>query len=352
MKVAFVTNIPAPYRNSFFNELSKYCELDVFYENRCCSNRSSDWLKIEYNFHYSFLTENNNFYKLKKSLINYDAIVISVYSTKYQRKLISFMKRHHIKYWFSSDGGFPKKDIFIKKMVKKYYISGAYGYLSTGKITDEYLIKYGAKKDAIFRYPFSSFDQLHLIYNYKKNDSNNNFQILGVGQIIYRKGWDLLLKSLSMIKHEVHLQIVGGNISTDLKAIVNEYNLENVEFIDFVEKNAIYEYYKKADLFVLPTREDIWGLVVNEAMSQGVPVITTNKCIAGLELLKNGYNGYVLDINDENNFIINLANLIDSLVEKKEKLKELSVNSFETIKNYTTENMAKTCYEIIKKGVK
>ena len=50
-----------------------------------------------------------------------------------------------------------------------------------------------------------------------------------------------------------------------------------------------------SDLFVLPTREDIWGLVINEAMSFGLPIITTRKCIAGTELITDGENGYLLE---------------------------------------------------------
>ena len=52
-----------------------------------------------------------------------------------------------------------------------------------------------------------------------------------------------------------------------------------------------------ADVFVMPTREDIWGLVINEAMAYGLPVVSTDKCIAALELVKNGRNGYIIPPN-------------------------------------------------------
>ena len=54
-----------------------------------------------------------------------------------------------------------------------------------------------------------------------------------------------------------------------------------------------------------PTREDIWGLVINEALAAGLPVITTNRCGAGLELIKNNENGFLVNVED-----------IDELYEK------------------------------------
>ena len=69
-------------------------------------------------------------------------------------------------------------------------------------------------------------------------------------------------------------------------------------FVEFKRKEELAEYYKMADLFVLPTREDIWGLVINEAMAKGLPIITTDKCVAGLELIQNGMNGQIVKSDD------------------------------------------------------
>ena len=64
-------------------------------------------------------------------------------------------------------------------------------------------------------------------------------------------------------------------------------NLKNVYFIPFQNSDIIELYFKAADLFVFPTREDIWGLVINEAMANALPIITTDRCVAGLELIEN-----------------------------------------------------------------
>ena len=95
-----------------------------------------------------------------------------------------------------------------------------------------------------------------------------------------------------------------------------------------------------ADLFVLPTREDIWGLVINEAMSFGLPVITTDRCIAGLELVGEK-NGRIIPSED-----------VEALRKSMNSILELPLETFfyenqKVILNYTIENMAKLHSEII-----
>ena len=91
------------------------------------------------------------------------------------------------------------------------------------------------------------------------------------------------------------------------------------------------------DEIVFPTREDVWGLVINEAMAYGLPIITTDKCIAGLELIKNGENGYIVPVEDENILYEQMNKLIlDEALRKK-----MGENSLKKIHEYTFETMAK-----------
>ena len=108
--------------------------------------------------------------------------------------------------------------------------------------------------------------------------------------------------------------------------------ITNVHFIDFMPKKELADYYRAADIFVLPTREDIWGLVINEAMAYGLPVVTTEKCVAGVEMVCEGHNGYIVP------------------VENTDALKKAIVKAFHisgeavlnTAKKYSIENMAKS----------
>ena len=116
--------------------------------------------------------------------------------------------------------------------------------------------------------------------------------------------------------------------------------LTNICFDGFMPKQKLLRYYQAADLFVLPTREDIWGLVVNEAMAYGLPVITTDRCVAGLDLVENGVNGYIVPADD----VSALASSIKTALAGD--LTKMGSNSLEKIRPYTIENMAKVHMEI------
>lgn len=102
------------------------------------------------------------------------------------------------------------------------------------------------------------------------------------------------------------------------------HKLDNIHFIDFIEHDKISNYLKASDLFVLPTRSDVWGLVVNEAMASGLPVITTNMCVGGVELVDDSDNGYIVDVDNTRQLsdaITKYFSLTDS--EKEEFQKKL-----------------------------
>ena len=102
-----------------------------------------------------------------------------------------------------------------------------------------------------------------------------------------------------------------------------------------------------ADLFVLPTREDIWGLVINEAMSNGLPIISTNRCIAGLELVKDGENGFIVPVDD----VDALSQKIETILSNEQILETMGKKSLEKIKDYTFEQMAKRHMEIFQSKI-
>ena len=349
MKILFLTNIPVPYRIDFFNELGKTVDLTVVFDRKLADDRNKEWLnKKVKNFKAIFLhsikvkSENAISLEVIKYLnASYDHIIIGTHVSYTALLAMLYMKIRGIKYIFNCDGGvFYKDESKIKYLMKKFFISNAQYYLSTGKKTNEWLKYYGANECDIFIYPFSSFYN-----NYIKNDKRNkvfiknklnikeDIVILFVGQFIYRKGIDILVKSLDNLKNidNIGVYIIGGE-SINLKI---DKVKSNIYFINFLQPEKLKEYFLASDIFVLPTREDSWGLVINEAMANGLPVITTDKCNAGLELIKNGENGFITSVDNAEE----LGEKLKILCSNKDLREQMGKNNLTKIKKYTIENM-------------
>lgn len=361
MKVLFLTNIPSPYRVDFFNELGKYCDLTVLYERKKADDR--EWLnKKSINYKSIFLNgiKKGNDTALCLGVIKYlsqkfDHIIIGGYSTPTGMLAILYLRFINKEYILNCDGGFIRKDEKnVNYELKKYFISRANCYLSTGKVCTDYLLYYGAEKNKIHFYPFTSLYEKDILERTLSVDEKELLKseldihdkkiVICVGQMIHRKGIDILLNAASNVSNDVIFYIVGGKPTEEYKKIINNLNLKNVRFLDFMQKNILFKYYQIADLFVLPTREDIWGLVINEAMANGLPIITTNKCVAGEELINQ--NGILIESED----VESLSNNINKILFDDLLQKEYANNSLQIIRNFTIENMASRIYQILLGG--
>lgn len=362
MRVLFTVNIPSPYRIDFFNELGKFCELTVLFESKIDRSRNKKWIAdnainfksifmrgIKYKDAEGFCPEIFRYLSLKK----FDLIVIGAYHTPTGMMAIEYMNFRKIPFILSTDGGIKKADNRIKYFIKKHFISSAKLWLSTGEITNDYLEYYGAKKESIFIYPFTSVKQNEILNQISSREERLQLRkglgikeekvIISVGQFTYRKGYDLLLKAWQGIGDEYGLYIIGGRATEEYINLTRQLNLKNVHFIDFMTKSELSKYYQSADLFVLPTREDIWGLVINEALSYGLPVITTDKCVAGCELVKNNSVGTIVSINNFEIFNEEFKKAINNCYSPCDCLKVAN--------EYTIEKMAKCHIEIFNKGL-
>ena len=360
MKVLFLANIPSPYRVDFFNELGKQCELTVLFEKKKADDR--EWNTSNYT-HFNCIFLNGIkvsadtalcFEVIKYLKLSYDFIVIGGYSTPTGMLAIEYLKFKKKKFILSADGGLIKNEKKINYLIKRHFIGSASWWLSTGKMTTNYLKYYGASKERIYLYPFSSirneqFDQTE-ITGEKKNILKEQLNIKGdkviisVGQFIHRKGFDVLLKAVNDLPDNIDLYIIGGQPTDEYIKIVEESKFKNIYFKNFMQPKELYSFYAISDLFVLPTREDIWGLVINEALSCGLPVITTDKCIAGVELVKKGINGVIVPVNDINKLNESIKHVLNLSLDKQQ-IKE-------SVKKYTIEEMANSHLNIFNKLLK
>ena len=366
IKILFVTNIPSPYRVDFFNELGKYCDLTIVYGGKTAKDRNENWKAnnaINYREVYlkSIRVTNGLFFSpcvIHEFKNKYDYIILGGWTSPTNILSILYLKIKRMKFGIEADGAFVKNDNFIKKMIKSFFIKSADFWLSSGKITNEYFIHYGAQAQRVFEYPFTSVLKkdiiTHPLSNEKKCALREEFQlydickeckiIITVGSLIYRKGFDILIDAMQYCSQKCELLIIGTNPTQEYLDLVKKLGLQNIKFINFMPKEQLKRYYQLSDLFVLPTREDIWGLVINEAMANGLPIISTDKCIAALELVKE--NGFIVPAESARE-LADKINIFFSYSEKKQEY--MAQKSLDVIKDYTIENMAAEHIRILKK---
>jgi len=363
-RVLFLTNFPSPYRVHFFDELGKYLDVTVLYSDRIedIIHRNAQWfedsqggfhpvqLKQTVKIHDEFLCIEVISWLNKK----YDAIVIGGYSSPTAILAMAYLRLRRIPFYMEVDGGLIRQENKLKYLVKKSLVCMANRWLSTGYHTTRYLMHYGAKEENVQNYPFSSLYEKDILESVPSPEAKaalrkelgveEKHMVLAIGQFIHRKGFDVLMHAAKNIGKDVGIYIVGGEATEEYLKLREELGVSNVHFLGFQKKERLAGFYKAADLFVLPTREDIWGLVINEALAYGLPTITTERCVAGLELIENGVNGYVVPVEDADT----LAEKINAVLAAD--LQQMGEASLRKIRPYTLENMAKTHAEIFESG--
>lgn len=364
MKVLFLTNVPSPYRVAFFNELGKLCDLTVLFEKDTSDERDASWKKYTFET-FSGIILNGRSVKSDAAFCpgvikyvsdcSYDIIICANVSSPTGMLAIQYMKMKGIPYWIEGDGAFAKSGKGFKESVKRYIISGAAGYFSTSREHDKYYLAYGAKRENIYRYPFTSLYAKDILQDVLAVDEKAAFReelemaeekvVVAVGQFIKRKGFDVLLRAAGRLPRNIGFYFVGGEPAKDYLELQKKLDLcDNVHFVGFCSKERLSKYYKAANLFVLPTREDIWGLVVNEAMAHGIPIISTERCGAALELVTDGQNGYIVPVEDD----VRLAEKILLVLGCEELREHMAEESLRKIRMFTYENMAASHIAILK----
>lgn len=362
MKVLYITYIPSPYRVNFFEKLGEKVSLTVLFE--CASEpcRDASWKLNEFkNFEGIFLDNGNHTHTtvnfgvrkyLKENARKFDYIVITNAISKNGYLETSYLRHHHIDFLIEGDGAFVcEGENPLKRAVKKLLHKGAAGYISTCGPHDDYYRYYGADPRKIFRVSFSSvFDDEIIDKPVSKEERDKLRSELGlsgshivvfVGQFIPRKGIDVLLEASKLLKEGTEIYLLGGDTKYP------EYT--NVHSVGFVLPAKVKEYFLAADVFALPTREDIWGLVVNEAMAAGLPTVSTKRCNAALEMVDTNdhRNGLIVDTDDAKAF----ANAINEILNADDATRgEMAQNAINKAHTQTIETMVTDRLAAMKKA--
>ncbi|PHR69108.1 MAG: hypothetical protein COA67_11190 [Lutibacter sp.] len=175
--------------------------------------------------------------------------------------------------------------------------------------------------------------------------------VLAVGSQSYNKGYDRLINIWRKVneKYPLWKLKIYGKQSEELKLQekINEFGLDECVFLNDPIKN-IEEQYKKASIFVMPSRSEGFGMVLIEAMNYGVPCVSFDCPHGPADIIKNDEDGFLIENGNTENF----ANAVISLIEDKEKRERMGNNARENVMRYMPESIMQPWNSLFKNLVK
>lgn len=172
----------------------------------------------------------------------------------------------------------------------------------------------------------------------------NNRYLISIGRVVPRKGFDYLIKSLALLDNDVELLIIGdGTEKEALTALSRELGLsERVHLLGEVSEEEKFQYLSNADIYVLSSLHEGLGIVLQEAMQVGLPIVATNYG-GQVDLIEDKVNGLLVEPRNE----MALAEVIGQLLVKTELYKEISSNNTEKLKEFRTAVIIRKYLELI-----
>ncbi|WP_413165266.1 glycosyltransferase family 4 protein [Capilliphycus salinus ALCB114379] len=226
-------------------------------------------------------------------------------------------------------------------------------FLTNNRGGKSYLVNHlNVKESCIFIQPYQVADIQTLCENYDKKLTQLQLKspiFLFVGQVIPRKGVKNLLDACILLKKQGYqnytlLMVGDGEQKEELKTYSQEAGLEQiVQWVGQVKYNQLGTYFQQSDVFVLPTLEDVWAVVVSEAMAFGKPVLCS-KWAGAYELVREGENGYVFDPNQPEDLAVAMRDFITNHPNLTETMGKKSV---EFISEYTPQKAAEVVAQIV-----
>ena len=247
----------------------------------------------------------------------------------------------------------------VKEYFKTLIIKQFDGYFNFGKLSENYILSLGinpqkmlVKKNCVDN---KVLKEIYLKHYPKRNEQQQLLNVapknfIFVGRLIDYKNLFYFLDAFHLARQKSKenwgVIILGdGELKTDLQQFISNKNIQNVSFQSGVSWQHVPLYLALSNVLVLPSYSEPWGLVVNEAMACGLPVIVSEKCGCAIDLVKNGENGFIVEPNN----IEQLTNLMLKFMNQEVDSEQMGLVSEQIIAEYSPKNVALEMYLGFKK---
>lgn len=279
---------------------------------------------------------------------NPDAILVYGWSFKSHLKLMRYFKGK-IPVLFRGDSTLLQAQKGLMEHLRKIFLKWVYNHvdkaLYVGTNNKAYFKHFGLKDNQLIFAPHAIDNELfHKKANAAKESANHWRESLGIkeegivflyaGKLDKNKNTELLIKAFMEIEKQDCFMVVVGN--GEMESYLKEMYQSNskIHFMDFQNQSKMPAIYSIADVFVLPSLSETWGLAINEAMACGKAILASDGCGAAIDLVKEGQNGYTFRSAN----VQNLKEKMMFLSEDRSQLVKMGNESRRIIKDWNYEN--------------
>lgn len=313
-KVAIVTNIVTPYRKKQFSLIRQHLSgtLDIYFTEKAPADRK--W-QVAPDDNYYFLPKIlgfGRFGNLNRGIAsiarNYDCVVIGGYEQPTYILLALLCQLWKVPYAVIFDGIAPRRvagnSSVVTRLIKQWILKNSVACLANGKISRQYIREtLGLTSPPIYNQFLSVDDaqiaqakplrnQLRKDFIERHNIAHDAKLVLYSGRLIDRKRVGDLAQALGDIANCVLVIAGHGPEESRLRSQCADLN-QSAVFLGHLESDELAKIYVLADCLVLPSTDEPWGLVVNEALFAGLAVVVSDDCGCASDLVIPDKNGFV-----------------------------------------------------------
>ena len=371
-RIVILHNIVSPYKTLLFKELYAINNsIEVLYMAHTENNRQwsidTNELSFPHSFIFNGLLDNINPFTLaartwkELNLRKPDILILGGYSYSACWAGFLWAKRNKkiIVLWSATNQDDHSR-VFLKEKIKGLLIKRCDAANVYGQKSRDYLIRLGLNKDAIFIKGNTTDNDFYYTrtneFRVKRNSLCRQYKLakhnfLYIGRFSKEKNILHLLKAYKRLKAENDwgLILIGdGPQNEEIANYIERNNIKNVSMPGFQQKEDIPKFLAVSDIFILPSISEPWGLVVNEAMAAGLPVLVSKRCGCHPDLIKEGVNGFSFDPFDGDE----LYGLMKDVADGQHDLPRMGEASLAIIKNYTPKRAARAISQAIEFALK
>ncbi len=366
-RLTILTEIIAPYRIPVFNNLAKIEGIDLHVIFLAETDpKARDWLiyKDEIRFSWQVLPSYRKRVGRHNLLLNLglgaalrktrpEVIICGGYNyiASWRALIWARQKRLPFLLWTESTSRDLRQNNRLLQRLKRTFMNRCDGFVVPGKASRQYLQSFDISPEKIFTAPNAVDNCLYKnATDVVRNDPAKwRLQLklpkrffLFVGRMVVEKGIFELLHAYSgldpELREEVGLVFVGdGPKRVELERLSRTFTGGVIQCRGFVQRENLSRYYALAEALVLPTYTDAWGLVVNEGMACGLPIVCSDVAGCVPDLVEEGWNGCVTPARD----VQILVQVLTNLASNSEMRRRMGENSRKRIACFSPEMCAK-----------